>query len=703
MKTLPLASLGLAVAVAVIAAHARATESAPRAGAVLARVRFDDAAQDYQGTRYRFLGDGALRLTIDVPPADGHAIDLLWGSKNDARCAVMSVGGKTVELRDGGYDGFGWVRAPLPKGLRGDRYEILLRAGTVDRPAFFGEIRLVDPSQTATSNAKPAAAKIAVAVEPAPAGGGEAFPEMRALWDRQPPAGPSDDPAEAAFREAEKNGRLAAEALFRCRRFVDGWLAHADPQSGLIPRNLGGDRDIWNAKDSAADNYPFMVLTCALTDRAMFEGRMLDMLRAETRLTSRIDRLPDTFRFSTQAFDSEKPNLEAIIFGGSEYVKDGLLPLTEWLGESPWSERMTGILDDVWKNARIETPYGVLPTLNFEVNGDLLQACARLYWFTGQSKYLEWGVRLGDYYLLGDHHPTRDGRTLVLSDHGCEAVNGLSELYVAVSHARPEKKQAYRKPLHELYDAILAGGRNEHGLLYFSFNAQTGEHVGRLCDTWGYDYDGIYTAWLVDGNETYRDAVRQALGNLKEHYTGHNWGGADGYADALEGAINLYNREPIDSAGQWIDSEIRTMWAIQKPDGVIEGWHGDGNFARTTIMYALWKSQGLTVQPWRADVRVGAVRRGDDLLISLAADRPYRGRLVFDRPRHKLNMHLPTDYPRINQFPEWFTVEDGRKYVLHDATSAEQRELSGAELTAGVPVELAGGVERRWRVTSSDR
>ena len=23
-------------------------------------------------------------------------------------------------------------------------------------------------------------------------------------------------------------------------------------------------------------------------------------------------------------------------------------------------------------------------------------------------------------------------------------------------------------------------------------------------------------------------------------------------------------------------------------------------------------------------------------------------------------MHLPFDYPRINQFPEWFTVEPGR-------------------------------------------
>jgi hypothetical protein len=42
----------------------------------------------------------------------------------------------------------------------------------------------------------------------------------------------------------------------------------------------------------------------------------------------------------------------------------------------------------------------------------------------------------------------------------------------------------------------------------------------------------------------------------------------------------------------------------------VEGGHGDGNFARTTIMYCLWKTQGVTIQPWRDDVILGAVRTG---------------------------------------------------------------------------------------------
>ena len=69
------------------------------------------------------------------------------------------------------------------------------------------------------------------------------------------------------------------------------------------------------------------------------------------------------------------------------------------------------------------------------------------------------------------------------------------------------------------------------------------------------------------------------------------------------------------------------------------------------------RPRALTVQPWRADVRFGAVRDAGTLYLCVTADQPWEGRLVFDRPRHKLLMHLPLDYTRINQFPEWFTAQ----------------------------------------------
>jgi hypothetical protein len=275
----------------------------------------------------------------------------------------------------------------------------------------------------------------------------EAFPAMRSMWGRElvsTDGTPGDRRRAQLFRAAEKNGRLANEALFRCRRYVDGWLACADPATGLIPRNLRESRDFWNGRDSAADNYPFIVLTASITDRPLMEGRLLDILRAETRLTSRLGCLPDDYSFSS---------------------------------------------------------------------------------------------------------------------------------------------------------------------------------------------------------------------------------------------------EPVESAADWIDTQTRMMWAIQKPDGIIEGWHGDGNFARTSLMYALWKTQGVTLQPWRSDVRFGAVREGDAVFLSLTSDQPWTGRVIFDRPRHKLLMHLPLDYSRINQFPEWFTLDSDACYGLKSGDQPTH-ETTGTQLAEGILIEL---------------
>ena len=674
-------------------------------GTVLAWIRFDDAEHRYADIPYLWLGHGDLRFVIDVPPQQSHRLELLWGSKDDAREAFVTVNGHRQTIREGGYDGFRWVPIPQPPNVSGKSYEVTLQQASAN-PAFVAAVRMTDPNKAEERTAQGLEASAhKIVLEKLPQSGTEAFPEMRAVWDREPP--PRSNPSieskqEAAFRKAERNARQANEQFFRCRRFVDGWLAYADPKTGLIPRNLNRDRDIWNANDSAADNYPFMVLTCAITDVPMFQGRMLDMLHMETRLTNRLDRLPDTWSFSKQGFQQEEPNLERIIFGGSEYVKDGLMPLTEWLGPSPWRERMLGILDDLWKHAPVETPFGNITSTNVEVNGEMLQVLSRAYWMTGDEKYLEYATRLGNYYLLGDHHPTRDSESLKLLAHGGEVVSGLCEFYAMIHFAAPEKKKAYYEPIHTMCDRILEVGRNDHGMIYVSINPHSGEHHAAICDTWGYTYDAYYTVYLIDKTEAYRQAVLKVLNSLNEHYRDPKWVDrtADGYADAVEGAINLYSREPMPTVAEWIDGQIKLMWRSQQPDGVIEGWHGDGNSARTGIMYALWKTKGLTVQPWRTDVRFGSVQKGDKVYVSLVAEQPWKGKLVFDRPRHKDFMHLPLDYPRLNQFPEWFTVEAEKRYTVRDVAAGTERTFGGKDLQTGIPLTLEPGTESRLIVTT---
>ena len=141
---------------------------------------------------------------------------------------------------------------------------------------------------------------------------------------------------------------------------------------------------------------------------------------------------------------------------------------------------------------------------------------------------------------------------------------------------------------------------------------------------------------------------------------------------------------------------MRLMQAKQQANGIIEGWHGDGNFARTSIMYALWKSQGVTIEPWREDVALGAVQGDGKLYLTLNSQSPWKGKIRFDRPRHNIWMGLPLDYPRINQFQEWFTLSADQTAILE--SQGKKKELPGKDLWDGYPVECDGKEPLRIRI-----
>jgi hypothetical protein len=505
------------------------------------------------------------------------------------------------------------------------------------------------------------------------------------------------------FANASENAATAREGFIRIESYMNAWLSYADPESKLVPRTLDRDKDIWNANDCAADNFPFLVLTSFFVDRAKFEGIMREMLKNEIRLTSRVKSLPDTYSFSRKDFLNEEVFMPRVVFGTTEYIKDGLLPVTEWLGESSWSERMLTMLKDMDEYVDVaggfgEESFGSAP--DAEVNGELLQILSRIYWFTGDERFLEWAIQIGDHFLLGEGYPLTHSDYLRLRDHGCEVVSGLCELYVTLHYKDKEKKEAYRQPLYKLLDYLLEHARNEDGMFYNAINPQTGEVVAPdLADTWGYTLNGYYAVYMVDSVAAYKAAVNKVFENLHKYHQ-YNWEnlGADGYADAIEGALNLFNRVPDERAADWIDKEIQVMWSMQdsahrenarqwKGSGIIEGWYGDGNFARTTIMHNLWKSKGTYLLPWNASLKLGAEMKGDSLYMTLASSDPWRGRIIFDKRRHAAQLKLPVDWTRINQFPEWFTVSDGKKYQVMEEGETS-KELDGSSLMSGISVSL---------------
>jgi hypothetical protein len=505
----------------------------------------------------------------------------------------------------------------------------------------------------------------------------------------------NSNPNDELWDKAQHNGQLANQSLSQCLDFMNGWYANRDPKTGLIPRNLTGSW-FWNARDAAADNYPFMVLTAALLEPHTFDTTMHEILETETKLTNRLDNLPDDFDFIKQAFRTEEPNLDDMIFGGSEYVKDGLMPLTEWLGTSPWFERMIGIQDSVWKHSPIDTPFGKIPSNSHEVNGEQLQVLSRLYWMTQNQAYREYAFRLADYYFA-EHIPTNED-VLRLRDHGCEVIGGLSEVYYLAFKTDQERYQKYQQPMHTMLDTILERGRNEDGMFYNQINPKTGEILQEnLSDNWGYDYNAFYTVYMIDNKPEYKAAVEHVLSNI-HNYLDYDWerGSSDGYADTIEGGLNLLNRIPDASAFDWVDQSMQKMLAIQRYDGVIEGWHGDGNFARTAIMYAFYLSKGTWITNWRKDVRLGGVMQEQTLHLLLSSDWAWNGKIKFDIPRHKEFLNIPDDYPRINQFPEWFTVDPSSRYAV--TINGDERIKTGKELREGFEASSSPDKESRISV-----
>jgi hypothetical protein len=321
-----------------------------------------------------------------------------------------------------------------------------------------------------------------------------------------------------------------------------------------------------------------------------------------------------------------------------------------------------------------------------------MQGLSRLYWFTGNERYRDQAFQLAEYYFA--YHSPVEVDKLQLDDHGCEVIGGLSEVYFIAAQKDPERKQRWQPAMHKILDRILEVGRDETGLLYNKINPLTGEILSDdRTDNWGYNYNAFLSVDQLDNVPAYREAVQHVLKNLPANKD-YPWEGrsSDGYADSLEGCINLMNRVPTPEAAEWADYTAKLMFAIQRDTGVIEGWHGDGNFARTALMYALWKTQGTHLEPWRADLRLGATRADDGTVyFVVTSDWPWEGRLRFDIPRHSEQLHIPADYPRLNQFPEWFTVPTDGTYTTNDG------EITAAALRNGIPLRITK--ETPYRLT----
>lgn len=520
--------------------------------------------------------------------------------------------------------------------------------------------------------------------------------------------------------QAAHNGRMAGEALVRSNRVMHAWLKLADPVTGLLPRMENNPN--WVVRDSAADLYPFMVLASYFTEPYLYETSMRHILHQEMLLTRRAGNLSDDLQPGGRGFVRPTLEMDEVIFGSSEYMKDGLLPITELLGETPWYYRMRDIADDMVALAPYKWKGAPLPAQTAEINGNALQVLARLSWKTRNPRYLEQLIHIADFYFLHQLPATNylpahewDIRTdqpkrgvFVYSDHGNEIAGGLTEAFVIAKALRPEKAKQWETPLRKLLDRILETGLNSDGVWVHSVDVATGKVVyARHAHCWGYMFNAIYTGYLMTGEERYKQAVLRAMDSVARHTNylfdeqgaGRKWG-ANAYSDSIEGALVLLNRIPHKPLEHAIDEAMLKYYARQRDNGIVEYWYGDGNYIRTAMMYAFFKSQGTFLAPYDERVQLGAVPEagGVSLLISAAA--PWQGRLRFDIARHREHWNMARNYPRLNEWPEWFTVEPGKSYEVA-INGAPARRYFGFELRDGIPLTVPGGDRVLISVTAS--
>lgn len=658
-----------------------ATTSPASAGETL----FTAGPQEYAGTKYYWLAQWKLEVTLPEDVGEGDRFEVLFGSKGpQERTMYHEYTGRSGALAERRKTPFEWLALPLGKLEAGKK--IVLSGKGRNLVGFLAGVR-VSGKSSAPPKVKPvrvAAPRSDLAVW-SDLPGFEMNDQMRSLWD---PAPQMPD-----WHRAERSSRYAGIALDKVQRWLrEKCMAVHDEQSGLF-RPTGR---IWTYRDTAADCYPFYVWAAFYTDEKLLNTVMIDTLEAEQRLCNHVDRLP--VPYDMDAKQKVPGSHDAIIFGASEYAKDGLTPIVEITGpESPWFARMRGIIDDTFKHARYETPYGKIPSKNIEVNGELLQMLPRLYCVTGEKKYLDWAHRLADHYLLpGEFVPGK------LQDHGCEIIGGLGLLFAIDAKAARDKCRQYQPHLQYMFDEILRRGTNSDGVIVGALQPKPGPHDSvRIGDGWGYDLVGFLDYDLALESERYSAAIRRPLENLlKPRYERFNWdhGSRDNVADSVEGGLYLLRRFPTPEGFVWADREIATLLVDHTDPERLWGTHKlEANTVRTVLIHTMLHTRNTLARPWQQGLRLGAAPCDDGICIFMKSDEPYEGRIVFDIPRHRLYMGFTQDWPRMNAVPEWFTVEPDyrHRYTVENVDSSSSREFTGESLAAGLPMKLEAGEPMR--------
>lgn len=522
----------------------------------------------------------------------------------------------------------------------------------------------------------------------------------------------------------------------RANDLLTAWAGEMDATTKLLPRNLDnamslGVVDIvnrlplWAVKDCAADLYSSLVHMTAYLYRSRLADGGSDVrvaLAYETANLARVGVLPDDWHVDQNRFYYSL-SMPRIIYGNAEWLRDGLLRITEVIGtDNPWFVRLESILQAYMTYADDNSsgvPYlhptdggATLKDFN-EINGELLQVLARLYAATGTAAYLTWLEQIADYVLLTDsgaYIPTRETE-LVLIDHGGEIISGLCEALMCEAAAgRDAKVAAYAPGVKEMLDRVLAVGRyttgDYEGIFYTEIDPLNGTVTDdNPTDTWGYIYMAHYTydraMYLYDAREPiYLADITATLNTIAARDLeppGTYIYDPDYWADSMESMLYLANRITVIGLDVWLAKAMGTtaglhnMIDLQNEEtSFVEREYRDGSYGRMCCMYVSYLAQGVRPEPWASDLELSGSVTGDTLTLTVYSVDGWTGALIFDYARHSINLGLVENYPRLNEWPEWYTVTAATNYSV-SVDGGEAQTQTGAELITGFALAVSAG------------
>jgi hypothetical protein len=226
------------------------------------------------------------------------------------------------------------------------------------------------------------------------------------------------------------NATLSQEAFQRAYRTLKAWETVRDSNTGLVPHAASPFYNEWDSEDVAADLFPHLLIAGTYLDPDNTTS-WVQALTNEREICG-----PLSCRIELASGTVVEEDLDTRLFGTSEYAKDGLLAITERFGPGPWLDRMNEGIDAILDAAYVETQAGLIPSNGTEANGELLQVLTRLYWATGDERYLQMAERIGEAYLFRPNVPCKRTSASAQPPKATERPS-LSAWWITVARSSP--------------------------------------------------------------------------------------------------------------------------------------------------------------------------------------------------------------------------------------------------------------------------